>query len=242
MEKSSTPGFLEILPWDSELFGFPVAKLRPDWSDFMAPGALKACLSGLDIRLAYGFAPWGQNVSRKALDLAGGHLVDQKVVYRKAVPLGSVMPRVIKAYVGGLTDDLMDLAMASGAFSRYNLDPKVPPGVFQRLYGSWMQKSLSGELADEVFVSVDGQGLTSMVTVANRQDKAEIGLVAVAERARGRGLGRSLMRAVDKWALSQSLPYVHVVTQGANEPACRLYAGSGFDRVDEQAVYHLWLD
>lgn len=242
MTQSCSPEFFEILAWDSELFGFLVARLRSDWSQAVAPKALKEYLSGLDIRLAYGFAPWKQEAFKKMLHQAGGHLVDRKVVYRKAVPHGLVKPLAVETYIGGLTDDLMDLALVSGAFSRYHLDPKVPTGVFQQLYGTWMRKSLSGELADEVLVAGDAQGLVGMVTVANRQDRAEIGLVAVAERARGRGIGRSLMQAVDHWALSQGLPFVQVVTQGANEPACRLYAGSGFDLLEEQAVYHLWLD
>lgn len=242
MTPPSSPGFLDILPWDSELFGFSVARLLPDWAKTIAPESLNACLSALDIRLAYGFAPWKHDISMNAIALAGGLLVDHKVVYRKAVPPRPERPEVVGTYSGGLTDDLMGLALASGAFSRFKLDPKIPPGVFQQMYGTWMRKSLSGELADEVLVSGDAQGLVGMVTVANRQGKAEIGLVAVAERARGCGLGRSLMQAVDQWAHSQGLPFVQVVTQGANEPACRLYAGSGFDRVEEQAVYHLWLD
>jgi GNAT superfamily N-acetyltransferase len=66
-------------------------------------------------------------------------------------------------------------------------------------------------------------------------------LVAVAEAARGQGLGGALVRAALLWAQARGLTRTSVVTQGRNAAALRLYAAHSFVVQRQQVWQHLWL-
>jgi ribosomal protein S18 acetylase RimI-like enzyme len=72
--------------------------------------------------------------------------------------------------------------------------------------------------------------------------RGEIGLVAVDERARGRGVGRELVAAVLSDLRARGLSRASVVTQGMNVGAQRLYQSLGFRTRQLQTWHHLWLD
>lgn len=80
-----------------------------------------------------------------------------------------------------------------------------------------------------------------MITVRADDARGEIGLVAVAPEERGRGVGKQLLSGAQSWFEQQACNRVVVVTQGANEPACKLYEGCGFqcDKTDD--FFHFWL-
>ena len=63
----------------------------------------------------------------------------------------------------------------------------------------------------------------------HRDDVALLWDLRVAPDARGRGVGRALMDAVDAWARSHEASWLEVETQNINAPACRFYAANGFD-------------
>jgi ribosomal protein S18 acetylase RimI-like enzyme len=59
---------------------------------------------------------------------------------------------------------------------------------------------------------------------------AEILAVAVAEEARGRGIGVALVAAVTAELRRRGITRAHVVTASTNEPARRMYEHGGFER------------
>jgi dTDP-4-amino-4,6-dideoxy-D-galactose acyltransferase len=118
----------------------------------------------------------------------------------------------------------------------------VPRHVFPQLYLTWIRRSVSHEIADEVLVSKAGGQLSGLVTLAVKDGLGEIGLVAVAESQRGRGLGRCLMVAAESNASARGAQALEVVTQGANAAACALYTARGFELAREEAVYHIWME
>jgi GNAT superfamily N-acetyltransferase len=62
-----------------------------------------------------------------------------------------------------------------------------------------------------------------------RDDVALLWDLRVAPNARGVGVGRALMDAVDARARSHEASWLEVETQNINVPACRFYAANGFD-------------
>jgi dTDP-4-amino-4,6-dideoxy-D-galactose acyltransferase len=243
---------LELLPWDTGLFGFPVGRLT------IEQPAAEEVREALDegrkdgLHLLYCTVPWSDRRARSVLEASGAKLVDHKVKFRKRV--GTVVtPGSGLQSVRGETcgPDMDRLALVSGQFSRFRLDPRIDASVYTSLYLTWIRRSLKGELADEVLVvRPNDRGAVAMVTIA-RSDctasragtaSAVIGLVAVDPAMQGQGLGRSLMDGAQAWCADHEIVTLDVVTQGANQAACALYEGTGFSRVEEHAVYHCWLD
>ena len=67
-----------------------------------------------------------------------------------------------------------------------------------------------------------------------------IGLIAVAELERGRGLGRILVSGALRWLGEAGCREVRVATQASNVPAQRLYQALGFRTAEASATYHRW--
>lgn len=62
-----------------------------------------------------------------------------------------------------------------------------------------------------------------------RADVAILWDIRVAPAARGQGVGKALMSAVEAWASAQGARWLEVETQDINVPACRFYERSGFE-------------
>jgi ribosomal protein S18 acetylase RimI-like enzyme len=60
-----------------------------------------------------------------------------------------------------------------------------------------------------------------------RDDLAVLWDLRVAPGARGKGIGASLFRAAEQWAVARGAAWLKVETQNINVPACRFYARQG---------------
>jgi dTDP-4-amino-4,6-dideoxy-D-galactose acyltransferase len=138
---------------------------------------------------------------------------------------------------------LIDLSVAAGAFSRFRLDPRIPAQAFARLYQTWITRACLGELADRVLVASRSEKVDEpmgLITMSAGEGAGSIGLVAVAEEERGRGVGTLLMRAAHDWLARRGCNTVSVATQLDNRPACRLYEKCGYRLTDCESRYHFW--
>jgi dTDP-4-amino-4,6-dideoxygalactose transaminase len=153
----------------------------------------------------------------------------------------------------GQKDDLepskvmLDLAVESGAYSRFNIDPNVSNAGYRAMFETWFRNSIAGKAADEVFVVVDKDSgsLLGFVTVQKKGINVSIGLLAVHDSARRKGLASALLSRAALWALeelgNESTATMTVVTQGSNEAALACYERFGFRRESVQEVRHVWL-
>lgn len=234
------PPEVEHLQWDSELMGFRVGRLEAGLVD---PADLPGCLDGIPgsgFRLVYAPVAWDDLARRQVLESRGARLVDRKTTFLKA-DLGPEAAWPVGIAASAATDPspgLIALALASGHLSRFRVDPGIPEGVFEQLYGTWIRRSLDHDLADAVLVAAGEAGL---VTLRLEGDQAVIGLIAVAADQRGKGLGRSLIQASFAWGRDRGASSLRVVTQGLNRGACALYLASGCRVVQEDAYYHVWV-
>lgn len=224
--------------------GFPVGQINSSALGGITASEILGACSSLGLRLAYVVLPWGDAFLReKARDL-GAILVDQKVHYFSGIESKRIsMPSEVVPFDGIVPcRELESLALASGIFSRFHTDPQIAESIFQDLYLTWIRRSVRGEIADVVLVAKKNGAIAGMVTVGLRGDHAEIGLLAVAEGCRGQGFGRLLIDGAETWAVSRGVHAMTVATQGANAAARALYAGSGYEVAQMQAIYHLWME
>ena len=148
-----------------------------------------------------------------------------------------------------LSSDLRNLAIASGVWSRFNIDKNIPNDGYEAMFEAWISNSINRSLADEVFIAYDISGdkdkEVGFITVKRRGHSVNIGLLAVSEKHRRKGIARSLLSRASLWALEEigfeSTASLNVVTQGSNETACKCYEGFGFTVLSTQRIHHVWL-
>lgn len=238
------------LEWDSAHFGFPTARLEPAElaDDALTQGLREARLRRF--RLVYWFA----SAERAAVPDApirefDGRLVDRKATFvaDRLIPperLGAEPCRIAEEPIGPASKRLRELAVAAGFYSRFRVDSRVPPDKFRELYEIWIDRSVRRETADSVLVAIrpeiDPEPI-GLATFSLRGDEVSIGLIAVDERARGKGIGSLLMDGVHRRAIETGATRARVVTQLDNAPAVRLYERRGYRLDDCKSCYHFWL-
>lgn len=139
-----------------------------------------------------------------------------------------------------ITNELIQLALASGEYSRYKLDKNFNRECFEKLYKDWIINSVYKEFATDVLVaSVNGKdvGLLTYKVVA---DVSTIGLLAVSASHRGLHIGKQLMQCYHE-SLPPEVTRLKVVTQGANHIARRYYESCGYSIEEISYTYHLWI-
>lgn len=229
------------LEWDSNFFGFPVAKVDlqnqlPDASRLLDLITNNGC------RLCYIFT---HDEDGDVIAVAtGASLVDRRTLLQHTLSRDNVMtmPGGTQG-IANLSDlpRVRALALQSAKYSRFRIDPAMPSQAWVRLYETWADNSLKGSMADAVLVERIGGIISGMVTVSCRNGEGVIGLLAVDESARGRGLGTTLLQRGADWFLNRGCHTASVVTQGDNDVAMRLYQRAGYVVANVTSVSHLWL-
>lgn len=229
---------IEELKWDSQFFGLKVGVSRfANDSEWSHPE-----LSKWD--LVYFFVdPRDQKANRileeKAL------LADIKVTYSIKINHSAAaihLPDTLSIYNSSPLDDVViGIGKQSGSYSRFNVDPDIPHQKFEELYSIWMKKSISREIADEVFVFRNKNKIIGgVITIGIKNGRGEIGILAVDESFRGQHVGTLLIQQSKKYCYEKKIPELQVVTQQKNLQACRFYEKCGFKAEDIINVYHYW--
>ncbi len=240
---------LEQLPWDSKHFGFQVALIKgAALGDFELQQALLRARQ-TNTRLVYWSTDPRREVPQSILEEFHGCLVNRKVTFRKTlnptIPDGeSAMSwRIAECPRSEPGFDLVRLAVAAGAYSRFRLDPRISRASFQRLYEAWIVRSLLGELAEVVLVAdrgISADDPVGLVTVSLTGGQGSMGLIAVDGSSRGQGVGTQMIHEAHRWLRGRGARNVKVVTQLDNRRACRLYERNGYTHADLTHVYHFW--
>ena len=236
-----------ILEWDCAFFGARIASLPLEArTDGDLESALEWCRRER-VQCLYALSDSGDEAKREWLAARGALAVDVRttlaasLAQRICVPPADA-PRNVRA------EDIPALeAIAAEAHrdSRFWNDPRFPRERCAALYANWIAGEARGRAA-RVFV-VEHEGRPAGYLSCHERGVAtarhgDIGLVAVAQAARGLGLGGRLVDAALDWAAARGLPRMEVVTQGRNSSALALYASRGFQPTLRQCWQHLWLD
>ena len=238
----------EHLHWDSDHFGFPVWRLAGDLSDDALHDALARIRASHDGDcLVYWSAEHGRHIPPDIIAQFHGRLVDRKVTYTATLKPadGPLLPdgfRISEYPKGPPGQRMIDLACAAGWTSRFFVDPRFPLDKFHFLFETWMTRSTLREIADAVFV-VHGPTESEpvgMITLAIQERTGNIGLIAVLDRFRGRGLASALLGQAHAWMVTRGASQSTVVTQKDNSPACSLYQRFGYSVDSVRDVYHFW--
>lgn len=218
------------LDWDTEFFGYPVSMIKTDGHSF-DPGRLLKITK--NFKLVY---------IQSADPLLNPYLTqgDRKVVFSKKPKPQAIQAGVRVAQVDHM-ESLVQIGLESGVWSRFSLDPKFTSSEFHRLYSAWVKRSVVGEIAyTSLTVLEDGKPAGLITLGDDGPGRSSIGLFAVADGHRGKGIGKRLLLAAENLSALRHDAELTVATQGKNETACAVYQQSGFQTISETYIYHYW--
>ncbi|CAN5252204.1 hypothetical protein BH10PSE19_BH10PSE19_08220 [soil metagenome] len=234
----------QILDWDTNVFGYKVARILPACLTHVELEQAIDYLKTQDVKLIFWASDSADQPSQLAAQQCHGFLADRKTTYWRQLDNITISPNnhIPQLYQQlEPSGDLITLALESGNYSRFQNDPRIGRALFEKIYTLWITNSTNGQIADGVLVTADQQTLTGMVTLGEKNNRGDIGLLAVAENQRGAGLGVSLVQAALQAFQQKGYSIAQVVTQQDNLPACRLYEKCGFSVEKVENFYHFWL-
>ncbi len=227
----------DVLQWDSDFFGVSVGRLSVEAESPIKSVVQAIQSSTFDVVYLFVSNPTSVTLIQYPDFVLP---VDVRVVYQRDLVLRQdrALPM---PYHGAATSELLELAYACGHESRFRVDERFRMH-FRRLYETWMKRSLDRTICDEVFVEVVGAESVGFITVSAKEGCGCVGLLAVSEECRGKGVGGRLLCAAEAWSLANGMSRIRVPTQRSNEIACRFYERSGYDIAETVAVFHAWVD
>jgi len=229
---------IEFLEWDTSFFGLKIGKVEMVHCtvDKLSEIEKQKALNQYD--LLYLFIKQMEDPAFEWVYNNRVELVDTKLTFEKVInDQQSAQSLRIEPYTGPVTPKLIELAVQSGQYSRFKKDPRLNPH-FIDMYRMWVEKSVAGKLADAVLVALDGDVLNGFVTVRKKDNKGIVGLIAVDQSVRGKGIGKELLLAVDNWGRSNNCDVISINTQEENSGACNFYRKTGFEIALSQYVFH----
>lgn len=240
-----TNTLIECLPWDSRHFGFPIARANLRRLDLDSNRDLEAACRDQNIECLYFLADAADQSTIENL-LAGGYdFVDIRLTLAGQV---NDVPRVsesagVDCRMGSELDLQTLLPIVENSFtqSRFFVDRRFGSVKASSMYQIWLEKSLTTDYADAVVVAEMAERPVGFVTChLQKTGEANIGLVGVADSARGLGCARGMVGHAAIWLAEKGIDRLNVVTQGRNLSAQRLYQRCGMVTRSVELWFHKW--
>lgn len=241
---------VNLIEWESRFYGFPIGgvELPADFSQADLDETLREAKERfrLIVLTAQGNGP--QELLTPA---ASSICYDRRLVLKKSVPHNvPSLDSHVKAYKSAFCSKWLErLAVQSGTMSRFKRDPELST-QYERLFLTWINYSVSGELADSIWTWQEENKHVGLVTIrcAKRihpetkelEREGRVGILAVDSAYRRRGIGRQLFGACDFWCSSLSVPTVTIVVEKENSETVDLCEKIGYQIAAEESVYHYW--
>ena len=234
---------IEYLEWDSTFFGFRVSKLSLKNCNVEELKIILKHSINKQNKLTYCFVSPEDEISNNSIIRLGGTLVDIKVNFRLKITKNLILKaeNEISPYKQQYpSNKLISLAIQSGVYSRFNIDSRFKNNEFEKLYKTWIEKSVSKNIAKEVLVYTENKNNLGFVTLDIVGNEGVIGLIAVDEKARGKSIGKKLINSALLTFMEWGLEKVTVATQQENKVACNFYKACGFKTQKTTNIYHIW--
>jgi dTDP-4-amino-4,6-dideoxy-D-galactose acyltransferase len=172
----------------------------------------------------------------------GWRLVDPRITLEGQVSTIAKSSRGVRPATEDDITQLRELASRSHRDSRFYADGNFSKHACNRLFAKWIERSVRDrDFAGTVLVAESSPGSPAgYITCTMREGVGQIGLIAVDEKARGAGLGASLVAESANWFRAQGAERVSVVTQAQNVAALRMYHRCGFSIKSVELWFHWW--
>ncbi len=231
------------LAWDSDFWGFPVARLE---GSLLRKGVTANVLDWCQangIQCLYFAADGSDAETLQQAHQAGFQFVDIRVDLECDAPAGTVkvpgelpVRRVVESDLAVVTA----IARTAHYDTRFFKDLNFERSKCAKLYEKWINRDFE---VGQMLGFFPDQRADAGGYVTFTQESAEvvrIGLIAVEESLRGRGGGRILLNAAMSAAAELGAKKIRVATQGTNVAALKFYEKAGFRVSDVKIWFHRW--
>lgn len=235
-----------MVPWDSEIFGYPVAQIsRFELAEDAQPTPILAefeiWCAERDVRLISCRLDHLRLRESMALEDAGFRFVE--TVYHPrfdafadiAAPTRGI--QVAEATPSDIAR-IEDVAYSAFSTGRFLLDHRLPPELSRRRYATWVRRSFGSPGQTVLKAESEGE-LVGFFIVEHRSDKSVYWhLTAIAPEWQGKGMGIRVWRTLLLRHAGEGATAVETTISGHNLAVINLYARLGFSFASAQMTFH----
>lgn len=241
-------GSIALLPWDAEIFGFPVADLRVGDSAEAARGleVFRACLNDWAKRnraeLIGCSAPAEDMIWSALLPEAGFHYVDYTLKINQQRLQSWTPPPVKQSVRLAEPEDRSSLeAVAQTAFraGRYHMDPRFPRALSELRYKHWVTNALAAAgPSSRLYVTGDVGQVSGFFHVNVQGEEAYITIIAVQLDRQGGRTGHDLATGGLADLKSRGIRRMNSKVSAMNSGVINLATYLGWRVSDPEVVFH----
>ncbi len=236
-----------ILEWDSEFFGFNIARIERSLLNPQMWEQISAFCQANQVKCLYCFSSPNDKEGLEIVRQEQFLWVDFRMTLDLKLNKSPQLPITSKIAIREAREEdlpeLETIASASHTDSRFFFDPSFPDHLCKEMYTIWIRKSVEGSV-EKVFVpEIDGKAsgyITCKIDSDTKERKGIIDLVGVSKKVRGKGVGSQLVQHALSFFMDQQINHIEVVTQGRNLGAQRLYQKHGFKTSNIELTFHKW--
>ena len=239
---------IDFLQWDSAHFGRRIARATSRQADMDSCEILLRACRDEAIECLYFLTEASDQATIAALQSHGFEFVDIRLALSAQYSMlrPAALAEGIRIRLGAERDldQLLPIAGASFGQSRFYVDARFGRDRATAMFQIWLRKSFAGEPGAAVIVAEHEGAAVGFVTCHLHKPPGEgnIGLVGVAESARGLGCASGMIQQAGRWFAGQDVERLNVVTQGRNVAAQRLYQRNGFVTRSVELWFHKWFN
>lgn len=237
----------QFLPWDSDFFDLRIARVNGNKLTIESVQQIIKWSQDNQIDCLYFLADPQDHQTIQLAEHHRFHLVNIRVAqtwtnHGTPIQLQPNHEIELRSYQPGDLPRLRQIAARIFTYTRFYADPCFARQKVNQFYDIWIKNSCEG-YADQVLVADANHVPVGFITCHKRSPReGEIGLIGVGEQFRGRGIGKSLVKAALNWFLDQGAERVNIVTQGTNLPGLVVCQRVGFCTSSVQLWYHKWFN
>lgn len=224
------------VPWDSDIFGFPVAQIsRISVADpaqaLLDMPPFRAWMEQEQIRLASCRLAHNRLRESMLLEQIGFRFVEMVLhPHLSDLQTFSCAPQGLDVIRADASDLPAIEAIAAQAFGyeRFHADPRLDRELADRRYLVWVRNS-HGHARQNLYKICDGSDLVAFFITENQPDgESYWHLTAIAPAFQGRGYGKRVWREMLHFHQREGMTSVGTTIAGGNTPVLNLYASLGF--------------
>ena len=246
-ERQPAWGRVAVLPWDTEIFGFPVAAWQPGEAEAVAAdrGAFRtrfeAWAGAGRIELVACTVVADDRAWQAVLPELGFTFVEQTVrialrVQAFEAPAPSTPVRLATPDDGPAMDEIASHAFRHG---RYHADPRFPRALADDRYQYWVRSTFRSTVPrDRVYVLGRPGTVKGFFQLQLNEDRAEVGIIAVPKALQGSRAGADLVAGTQLALKADGVRWITSKVSAANVGLISLVASYGYRFRQPEATFH----
>jgi GNAT superfamily N-acetyltransferase len=235
----------DLLEWDSEHFGFPIAQVSEPALDPEIAGAIDDWCAEHGVRCVYLLLDADDRASAQVAAAHDYRLADIRLTLRhdlQGIPEADPDVPIREAEQQDVPA-LAKLAAESHRDSRFYHDDGFPRERCDSLYATWVAEAIPDPGRWMFVREVAGEAVGYQVVTPHGGDGiAHLDILAVDESHRREGIGRNLLFAGMRRPRSAGATAVETATQERNRVSLETHLALGFTCTRREAWHHKWFE